>query len=59
MGQYERPDVTRRCASAVPGATADNGDFPCIGQTLLISGEIYLVIFLKENMIGWDWSDLP
>ena len=52
MGQYERPDVTRRCASAVPGATADNGDFPCIGQTLLISGEIYLVIFLKENMIG-------
>ena len=29
VGKYERPDGTRRWASAVPGATADNG-VPCV-----------------------------
>ena len=34
MGQYKRPDGTKRRTPAVPGATADNGDFPCFGQLL-------------------------
>jgi hypothetical protein len=34
MGQYEGPDGTRRCAPAVPGATAGNGDIQCYGQRL-------------------------
>ena len=34
MGQYERPDGTRSCTPAVPGAMADNEDGPCVGQRL-------------------------
>ena len=30
VGSYEGPDGTRRCKPAVPGATADNGDFLCL-----------------------------
>ena len=32
MGWYERPDGTRRRTPAVPGASADYGDYPCFGQ---------------------------
>ena len=32
MGQYERPDGTKRCTLAVLGASTDKGDSHCFGQ---------------------------
>ena len=35
MGYYEKPGGTRRWVPVVPGAMADNGDYPCFGKRLL------------------------
>ena len=44
MRQYERPDGARKCTPAVPGATADNGDFP-----FFASG--YRSFFLRQGRL--------
>ena len=63
MGQYEKPDGTRRRTPAVPGATADNRDDPCFGQRLPVLSAFPLGYYVQlaqgpqlARARDWTWS---